>query len=139
MRQLWPSIGPRIVLVILVAVIGGCADPSGASGPDVTSVGFGTDGSPCELSGVASTFPAGVRVHTLLTLQPALPTGGTVTVDLERDAVALPEFSQTVIVDEPAPCNYGALESLEVGHYRMTFHITPSQMPPVVGEFDITQ
>jgi hypothetical protein len=39
---------------------------------------------------------------------------------------------------EAAPCVWGTLPELEVGHYRMTYAITPSAMPPVSGEFDVT-
>ena len=33
---------------------------------------------------------------------------------------------------------FGTLPDLEAGHYRMTYRISPSSMPPVTGEFEVT-
>jgi hypothetical protein len=71
-------------------------------------------------------------------MEPALPTGGTVMVTMERDGAEVAEAGQTITVTEPAPCVWGTLPGLEPGHYRMIYTISPSQMPPASGEFDIT-
>ena len=63
----------------------------------------------------------------MLELSPALPTGGTITVTEEKDGVEF-RAPQTITVTEPAPCLYGTLHDLEVGHYRLTYAISPSQM-----------
>ena len=97
----------------------------------------GRAGIGCDLEGTATTFPAGVSVRTMLTLEPALPTGGMVTIAVEKDGA---EFGapRTITLTEPAPCVYGTLTDVEVGHYRMIYTIRPSQMPPATGEFDVT-
>ncbi len=73
----------------------------------------------------------------MLTLSPALPTGGTITVTVEKDGAEL-EAPQTITVKEPAPCLFGTLPDLDVGHYRVTYAISPSQMPPASDGFDVT-
>jgi hypothetical protein len=101
-------------------------------------VGFSTGGSECTLGDVATSFAAGVPIHTVLTMEPALPTGGTVQVTVEKDGVELVDARQTITLDEPAPCIWGAFPELEAGHYRITYAISPSSLPPVSGEFDVT-
>ena len=128
--------------MILLSLIGGslaaCTDQSGSSGPDLTTVGFDTSGSGCTTTDVASTFPHGVPIHAVLTMSPPLPTGGTVTIMVEKDGSEIVERRGTVTVTEPAPCIHATMTDLEVGHYRMTYTISPSQMPPATGEFDVT-
>jgi len=152
-RKGLPTLG---LALIVLAGLAGCASApsartalaSGASsasattstegGPDVTSVGFSTGGSECSLGVAASSFAAGVPIHTVLTMSPPLPAGGTVTVSVEKDGVEVADARQTINMSEPAPCVWGTLPELEAGHYRMTYAITPSAMPPVSGEFDVT-
>jgi hypothetical protein len=112
-------------------------DTSSDGGPNVTSVGFSVGGSGCTLGDAATSFAAGVPIRTVLTMSPALPTGGTVTVTVEKDGAEITEARQTITMDEPAPCIWGRLPALEVGHYRMTYAISPSAFPPVSGEFDV--
>ncbi len=140
----YPVVVRRLpALAILLLAIGtpfmaACTDQSGSSGPDMMSVGFGTGGSECSLTDTGSTFPHGVPIRTVLEMSPALPTGGTVTVKLEKDGIELVEARQTISVTEPAPCVWGTLPDLDVGHYRMTYGTSPGQMAPVSGEFDVT-
>ena len=115
-----------------------CTDRSGSSGPDMMSVAFGAGGSECSLTDTASTFQHGMLIRTVLEMSPALPTGGTVSVKLEKDGIELIEARQTITVTEPSPCMWGTLPDLDVGHYRMTYAISPGQMPPASGEFDVT-
>ena len=127
----------------------GCAGPPSSSGakdaasaaddgPDLTSVGFSTSGDKCTLGDSATSFTVGVPVRAVLTMEPALPTGGTIGVAVEKDGTVLESRSQTITMAEPAPCIYGTMHDLEAGHYRITYTISPSQMPPMVGEFDVT-
>jgi hypothetical protein len=58
---------------------------SSASGPNFVSVGFSAGGSKCTLGDAASSFAVGVPVHTVLTMSPALLTGGTVKVAMQKD------------------------------------------------------
>jgi len=114
------------------------AAPANEGGPDLTSVGFTTGGDKCTLGDSATTFALGVPVRAVLTMEPALPTGGTVKVTVEKDGTEVVEGRQTITVSEPAPCIYGTMADLEAGHYKLTYTITPSQMPPATGEFDVT-
>ena len=127
----------RRLLMVTVLVAVGCSAPPGSAGPDLTSVGFETGGSGCAMTNAASTFPVGAAIHNVLTMTPALPAGGTVKVTVEKDGVEVVEARQTITVTEPAPCIWGTLPELEAGHYRMTFEINPSALPPATGEFDV--
>jgi hypothetical protein len=71
-------------------------------------------------------------------MEPALSTGGTVRVVLEKDGTEIVEAGRTITMTEPAPCVWGTLPGLEPGHYRMTYTISPSPMGPSSGEFDVT-
>jgi hypothetical protein len=134
-------IGVALFGVLLVAgplIATAVLDQSGSSGPDLTSVGFDAGTSGCTLTDAASTFRLGVPIHSVLTMTPALPTGGTVKIAVEKDGTEIVEARQTITMTEPAPCIWGTLPELEVGHYRMTYEIRPSSLPPVTGEFDVT-
>jgi hypothetical protein len=87
---------------------------------------------------VVSTFPQGAPVPAVLTMEPALLTGGTVVVTLEKDGTEVVEARQSLTMQEPAPCVYGTFPALEPGHYRVSYAISPGQMPPATGEFDVT-
>jgi hypothetical protein len=114
------------------------ADLSGITGPNLTAVGFSTDGSGCAIGTSASSFAEGVSIHTVLTMEPALSAGGTVRVTLEKDGTEIVDAGQTITLTEPAPCVWGTLPGLDPGHYRMTYTISPSPMGPSSGEFDVT-
>jgi hypothetical protein len=139
------SIG--LAFAAFVALVG-CGSPTNptnaapttgsASGPETTSVGFTTGGDKCTLGTVASTFTVGVPVRAVLTMTPALPTGGTVKVTVTKDGIEVVGARQEITMAEPAPCIYGTLQDLEVGHYRLSYAISPSSMPPATGEFDVT-
>ena len=114
-----------------------CTDQSGASGPDLVSVGFGTGASGCTLTGSATTFPVGSEFRSMLEMSPPLPIGGTVTLVIEKDGAEVHrEVGEPVT--EPRPCMSGTWNAFAAGHYRFIFTITPSQMAPATGEFDIT-
>jgi hypothetical protein len=125
----------RIVLTLSMAAIalGGCS-----MSPNVVSVGFGTGGSECELTGGASSFTIGVPIRYALTISPALPAGGSVEIRVEKDGIELVELHDTVTVEEPAPCIYSTLADWEIGEYRFEYSIEPSALPPIVGEFEVT-
>lgn len=122
--------GPLVATAIL--------DRSRPNGPDVQTIGFGTGGSGCTLTNVGSTFSRGVPIRDVLTFSPALPADGTVTITVERNGTELVDLGDTITVHEPSDCIYGTMRSLEVGHYRIKYQITPSTMPPITGEFDVT-
>ena len=124
-----------IVLPLLALAI---LDGSSSGGPNLISSGLGTGGSACDVSGVASSFPVGVPIRSVLTLEPALPAGDTVTVKLEKDGVELVEARQMFTSKEPTPCIYGTLPELEVGHYRIEFAVSSYQGGPLDSEFDVT-
>jgi hypothetical protein len=136
------------VIVVALAVVGSliatlALDTSGPRAPDIQapdlqSVAFGTGGSGCDITGVASSFPLGVEVIDVVTFSPALPTGATVQIRVEHNGIELTEMHDTLTIEEPAPCVHGAMTPPEVGHYRVVYEISPSSMPPISGEFDVT-
>lgn len=143
-----------IAIVVLVAACGGAtsnpaatttptaAETSSASaadsgGPEFMALGFGTGGTGCNIEGNTRTFKVGVPIRTVLTWSPTLPTGSTITVTVEKDGAEL-DAPQTITVKEPTSCLWGTLPELEVGHYRVTYAFSSSQMPPATGELDVT-
>jgi hypothetical protein len=136
------------VIVVALAVVGSliatlALDTSAPrapdmQAPDLQSVAFGTGGSGCDITGVASSFPLGVEVIDVVTFSPALPTGATVQIRVEHNGIELTEMRDTLTIEEPAPCVHGAMTPPEVGHYRVVYEISPSSMPPISGEFDVT-
>jgi hypothetical protein len=112
-----------------VLVVGGC------SAGETQSIGFGTGyGAGCDLTGVASTFPAGGSVTMVATFSP-LPSSVTVTM-FKDDAIIYGPTSVTV--DASLGCVDGTLPKLEVGHYRVVINVPQSQLPPLTGEFEVT-
>ena len=76
-----------MVGAILLSVIGApliataVLDSSGSSGPDIETIAFGTGGSGCTLANVGSSFAPGVPVRVVVEFSPALPAGGTITIN----------------------------------------------------------
>ena len=114
--------------LVLTAILGG---------PSFQSIGFGTGGSGCDLTNVASTFPRGVPIRDVLMFSPELAAGGTVTIKVELNGTELVDLRDTVKVDEPSGCIYGTWPALEPGHYRVEYKVSPSKMPPISGEFEV--
>jgi hypothetical protein len=127
-------VGALLIPLIATAIL----DQSGSSGPDIQAIGFGTGGSGCTLTNVASSFPLGVPIRDVVTFSPALPAGGTVTIKIAMNGSELVDRRETITVEEPAACIQGTLSPLEVGHYRLDYEVSPSTMPPISGEFDVT-
>ena len=122
--------GPLIATAIL--------DQSGSSGPDIQAIGFGTGGSGCTLTNVASSFPLGVPIRDVVTFSPALPAGGTVTIKLSENGTELVALRDPTKVGAPAACVSGTLSPPGAGHYRVEAEASPSTMRPISGEFDVT-
>jgi hypothetical protein len=134
-------LGCIVVATLLVAgplIATWILDQPGSSGADFQAVGFGTGGSECTLTDVASSFKQGVPIRDVLTLSPDLPAGSTVTVKVEMNGAELVDLRDTINFTEPAACIYGTLSGLEVGDYRVEYGITPSTMPPASGTFSVT-
>jgi hypothetical protein len=130
-------------IIVALAVVGSLIatlvlDTSGPRATDIQSVAFGTGGSGCDVTGVASSFPLGVEIRDVVTFSPALPTGVSVQIRVEHNGTELTEMRETLTIVEPAPCIHGAMTPPEVGHYRVVYEINPSSMPPISGEFDVT-
>lgn len=122
-------VGPLIATAIL--------DYSG-SGTGIRAIGFGSGGSGCTLTGVASTFRLGDPVRNVVTFSPAVPIGDSITIKVEMNGSEILDRRETIEVDEPASCMQGTLSPLEVGHYRIIVEDGASSMPPISGEFDVT-
>jgi D-glucuronyl C5-epimerase C-terminus len=121
----------RLTALALSALllVGGC------SASEVQSIGFGTGGSGCDLTDVASTFAAGVIVRMVATFSP-LPSS--VTVSTTKDGLHF-DGPTTVKLDGSQNCVSGSLPNLPSGHYKTVIStIPPSQMPALTGEFDVT-
>jgi hypothetical protein len=112
--------------------------PIGAGAPEVQSVGFGTSfgtgDSSCVLAGVASSFPAGATVAMAALFSSPVPSS--VSISTTKDGVVVQD--PVTIQPDVLGCINGRLPRLEAGHYRIVMTVPASQMPPLVGEFDVT-
>jgi len=113
-------------------------DNAGSSGSDTQTIGFGSGGSGCTLTNLASSFPLDVPIRDVVTFSPPLPAGATVTIRIEKNGTELVDRRETVTAGEAAACIQGTLSPLEVGHYRVEAEVSPSTMPLINGEFDVT-
>jgi hypothetical protein len=104
---------------------------------DIQSLAFGTGGSECQISGLTSTFRLGESVRSVVTFEPALQAGDTVSITVERDGTELIEQRDTVTMVEPAPCIHSTWMPTDTGHYRVVYTIDPSAVPPIEGAFDV--
>ena len=130
-----------LVLPLVALAILDTADTVGGtvqSVPSVQSLGFGTGGSECTLTGTASRFSEGTPIRIVASFAPALPAGSSVTVFWERDGTQLTSMREIVRLDEPADCIYSSHESLPIGAYRIEYELESSEMPPLAGEFEVT-
>jgi hypothetical protein len=106
--------------------------------PSFQSVGFGTGGSECTLTGTAASFPAGTPIRIVASFSPALAAGSSVTISWERDGIQLTSRREIVRFDEPADCIYSQHDALPLGKYRIEYELESSAMPPLAGEFEVT-
>lgn len=107
--------------------------PTNGPVPEIQTIGFGTGGSGCDLTGIARTFSAGVTVYNVATFSP-LPDSVTITVS--KDAVVI-YGPTTAKLDASVGCQTGRMPNLEVGHYKVVMTVVASEMPPLTGEFDV--
>ena len=126
--------------LLAVAILDNVNTGSGTvqSVPAIQSVGFGTGGSECRLTGTATSFSAGTPIRIVASFSPALPADSSVTIFWERDGTQLTSRREIVRLDEPADCIYSTHESLPAGHYRIEYQVDSSAMPPLAGEFEVT-
>jgi hypothetical protein len=105
----------------------------------IESVGFGTGGTDCAITGTASTFTPADPVRAVAEFSPELPTGTVVKIWLSLDGTVLESSRASLTLDAPAGCVSGALSDvpLATGHYR--WDISPDTAPPISGEFDVTR
>jgi len=132
------SVGALVIAIPIIAFATLVVDPSGSSGPNNQSIGFGRGGSECELTDVARSFPHGVPVRFVMTFSPSLPAGGTAIVKLSKDGTELVDLRDTYTAQESTSCIHATLPPLDVGHYRLEILVSPSKMPPMGAEFDVT-
>jgi hypothetical protein len=112
--------------------------PIDAAVPELQSVGFGTSfgtgDSSCVLAGVASTFPTGATVAMAASFSRPVPSS--VSITSTKDGVDI--YDPVTIKPDLLGCINGRLPGLEAGHYKIVFTVPASEMPPLVGEFDVT-
>lgn len=118
------------------AVLSGIFGGSGGSS-SVESVAFGTGGTDCDLTTIASTFAPADPVRAVAEFTPELPAGTTVTIWLTLDGQILESTRETVTLDTSAECVNGRISDapLAVGHYR--WDISPDAAPAIGAEFDV--
>ena len=113
-------------------------DATGPGGPNLVTMGFGTGGTECELTGTAEDYAVGTPVHVVVTFSPALQAGATVTITTMREGAERVSSRETVEIDRTTPCVFGTLPELEVGHHVVRVDVDPSAMQPLEGEIEIT-
>jgi hypothetical protein len=123
-------IGPLIAVAVL--------DSTGANGPSVHAVEFGTGGSGCTVTGAARSIPQGTLVYAVAMFSPELQTGSSVVVKTFRDGTEVVGLRQFVPVEEPSDCVFVGMMPPTPGRYRVEFALDPSPIPPLAGEFEVT-
>lgn len=108
--------------------------PTNGPVPEIQTIGFGTGGSGCDLTGIARTFSTGVTVYMVATFSP-LPDSVTITVSKDAGVIYGPTMAK---LDPSVGCETGRLPNLEVGNYKVVMTVPASEMPPLTGEFDVT-
>src|SRR3954452_10947894 len=93
-----PTATPTVATASSARATSAATTTPAGGGTDYTAVGFSVGGNECTLGDAARTFMVGVPIHTVLNWSPSLPTGGTVTVTVEKDGVELVEARQTITV-----------------------------------------
>jgi hypothetical protein len=137
----WLRYGCMVVVVLFLLaplVATAILDQTGTPGSGLRTVGFGTGGDECELTGVTSSFPSGMPIHVVAAFDPSLTSGTTVRIVLRRNGTDIVGAPETVRIDEPTDCMYGTYESLGPGDYEVRYEIDPSEMPALVGSFSVT-
>ena len=122
-------------VVLLVALALAVVLPGGGQ---VQTLSFGTGGSGCDLANVTSSFPRGQQIRTVVSFSPPARAGATITMSIAHDGTELLEHRQTFEVDQTANCLWKTLPALEPGHYQVAFAVSPSSLPPISGQFDVT-
>ena len=134
-------LGCLIVLaVFLLAPLAAVAilDNAGTGSGSMQSLGFGTGGSGCTLTGAGRSFSEGSPVRALAMYSPGLQPGSTITVATYRDGVELVGRRQLIRVEEESDCAFVGQLLLEPGEYRVEFALDSSPMSPLSGEFEVT-
>ena len=124
---------------VLSTAMGTSGDPglTGGAGGYAT-VDIGTGGTNCRIEQQARTFVVGDAVRASAEVHPAIPKGTTVTITLRRDGEMEAGYPVVQVADSAWDCVYGdvAFEPLRPGHYR--WELSTPALPPVGGEFDVT-
>ena len=125
-RSIYSRIG-LLAVAILVAV--GCSSGS------VQTLGFGTGGTACEISGATTTFAVGQVVHMAATFsEPPKHVEITVTRDGAPD-----DHSGSIDMGEAENCVIANYDDLVAGHYVVTLTPVPAlATPPLSGAFEVT-
>lgn len=119
------------VFAIYVVLVG----PSSA-----TRLGFGTGGVECDLVERKTTFTVGEPIRIAVDFNPELVIGTEVAFRLLRDGTQVDSYGGSLILAEPTPCIHTTLsgEPLPAGHYRFEVVVASDTVPPLSGEFDIS-
>ncbi len=128
-----------VILVISVtvyaAVLGGFLGPGDSS--SIEAVSFGTGGTDCAITTVASTFKPVDPIRAAAEFSPDLPAGTHVMMWLSRDGHEVQGSRQMLTLDAPAGCVSGpvSISPLVAGHYQ--WDVVPDNASQAIGEFDI--
>ncbi len=130
-------IAASLVLVVaaIVAIYLVLVGPSSAS-----RLGFGTGGTECDLDERRSSFTVGEPIRIAVDFNPELVIGTEVAFRLLRDGTQVESYAGSLILAEPTPCIHTTLsgEPLPAGHYQFEVVVASDTVPPLSGEFDIS-
>lgn len=125
------SIQRRIALLAVCALLAtGCA-----SGGSVQSLGFGSGGASCDITGTTSTFARGQLVHMAATFSDPPKH---VDIEVTRDGLK-DDHSGSIDLGETENCVIANFDDLVAGHYVVTLTPVPAlSTPPLSGAFEVT-
>jgi hypothetical protein len=124
-----------LVIAAIVAIYIVLVGPSSA-----TRLEFGTGGVECDLVERKTRFTVGEPIRIAVDFNPELVTGTEVAFRLLRDGTQVESYGGSLILAEPTPCIHTTLsgEPLPAGHYRFEVVVASDTVPPLSGEFDIS-
>lgn len=106
----------------------------GCSSGSVQSLGFGTGGTACEISGPAAAFDVGEVVHMAATF--SVPPKH-VDIAVTRDGTP-DDHSGSIDLGEADNCVIATFDDLVAGHYVVTLTpVPPLGTPPLSGAFEV--
>ena len=127
--------GLLVVVALGADLLFGITNRSGLGPGEVMTIDFGTGATECEVTGQSRSFARDEPVYMVATYESSLPSGTTLTYDIEYLGASI--YTDKEILSADASCSAFPilLPPTQPGHYKMT--VAPDTGAPISGEFDV--